>query len=76
MTAHQLIKEYVIANPGVSLTQLSKQLSVSEEQMREFLDLWVKSGVLNRISPSLPCKKGSCACTTCVLWSLETYKWI
>lgn len=75
MAVHQQIKQYIIDHPGASLTELSKIFTINEEQMRFFLDLWVKSGRLKRIEADAPCQKSNCACNTCILWSLETYHW-
>jgi|GEM_PF-5070330 len=74
---HQKIKEYIIAHKDISLAALSSQFALPPQQMRSFLDMWVKSGSLQRKeAEDQACKKGNCACNICIVVIAETYSWI
>lgn len=73
---HQEIKQYIITHAGVSLADLSGYFSCPPEQIRALLDIWVKNGSLKRNEAEASCKKGSCACNACIVFTLETYSWI
>lgn len=72
---HQKIKQHIIDHPGINLADLSSYFSLPPEQIRSFLDLWVTNGALVRTASASPCQRGKCACSLCILLTLETYSW-
>jgi hypothetical protein len=72
---HQEIKEFIIHRKEATLADISSHFSIPSEQLKTFLDLWVKNGSLNKTTSTGTCQKKTCGCNVCAVSLLEIYSW-
>ncbi|MBN2419427.1 MAG: FeoC-like transcriptional regulator [Deltaproteobacteria bacterium] len=66
------IKQYMMKNRAVSLTDLSVRFNVEPDAMRGMLDQWIKKGRIIKLPEGSRCPN---CCAGCDSGYMEIYEW-